>query len=455
MPSTLLDSDYYRDQYSAGAMRAVFSDTARYRSWLDVEVALARAQADLGLIPQEAAQAIAAAAKVENLDIVAMKIEFDRAGFAIMPLVRQLGKAAGPDAARFVHWGSTTQDILDTGLVLQMRAGLDLIAAELDAVCIALAALARTHRNSVMAGRTFMQQAAPITFGYKAAIWLDEMLRHRERLPQIRARLEVVQCGGAVGTLATIGEKALAMRKRQAEILGLGDPAISWHNARDGFTETVFWLGLVTASLGKFATEIATLMRTEVGEVREPYETGRGASSTMPQKRNPIACPQVIAIAALLREKTASQMTAMIQEHERAVAGMPIEWMVIPEAFLLASGAFKHMRPVLEGLEVDTARMRANLEGDGGLIMAESVMMGLAPHIGRNAAHELVFGAAQTAIAQNTTLRAQLETLDELKEYLAAGQLDSLLDPANYTGAAPQMVDTVLNRAQEQGLSAS
>lgn len=452
MPATLLDSTYYRDQYSSAAMRAAFDDAARFRSWLDAEASLAQAQAEHGLVPREAAARIAAAARLEALDLEAMKAEFDRVGFAIMPLVHQLAAACDPEARRYVHWGSTTQDILDTGLALQMRAGLDLLEAELDAAAAALARLARDHRDTPQAGRTFMQHAAPITFGYKAAVWLDEVLRHRARLPGLRERALAVQCGGAVGTLSAMGPQALEVRAAQARILGLRAPDISWHNARDGWAEAVNWLALVCGTLGRIATEIATLMRSEVGELREPHAAGRGASSAMPQKRNPIACPPVIAIAALLREKASAQMTAMIQEHERAVAGMPIEWIVIPEAFLLASGALMHMRPVLEGLEVDAGRMRANLDSGGGLIMSQAVMMGLAPHLGATAAHDAVTEAAQRAIDRATTLRAELGASPEVTAHLDADALDALLDPLAHAGMAGAMVDRVLARAAAEGV---
>ena len=451
MPSTLLDSAFYRDQYSTQAMRDIFSDEGRFSSWLETEVALARAQARVGIIPTEAAEKIAAAAILDNINLDEMKAEFDRVGFAIMPLVHQIAKACDKDAARYIHWGSTTQDILDTGLVLQMRAGFNLIETEIDAIIRALAVLARDHRDTVMAGRTFQQQAAPITFGYKVAVWLDEIMRHRERLDQLRPRLLVVQCGGAVGTLATMGENALPVRRELAAELKLADPAISWHTARDSWAEAIAWLGMVTATLGKIATEIATLMRSEIGEVREPYQPGRGASSTMPQKRNPIACPPIIAISHRMREMVGSQLAAMVQEHERAVGVMPIEWMVIPDAFMLTSGALMHSRANLEGLEIDAKRMRANLEDGGGLIMAEAVMMGLAPHIGRSLAHEKVYAAAALAIEQKTTLRDQLRDQPDINKHLSPEQVDELLDPGNYTGSAGPMIDAVLAKAKVHG----
>lgn len=454
MPATLLDSTYYRDQYSTAAMREVFSDEGRFQSWIDAEVSLARAQAKVGMFPAALAEEIADKATVANLDQDAMKAEFDKVGFAIMPLVHAIKPLLSEDAGKKLHWGSTTQDILDTGLVLQMRTGLDMIEAELDLVIRALMKLSADHRDTPMAGRTFMQHAAPITFGYKAAVWLDEMLRHKSRLPGLRERALLVQCGGAVGTLSSMGPKALEIRAAQAEFLGLGDPDISWHNARDGWTEVMCWLGMVCASLGKFATEIATLMRSEVSEIREPYVPGRGASSAMPQKRNPIACPPVISIAALMREKVGAQMTAMIQEHERAVAGMPIEWIVMPEAFLLASGAFMHMRPVLQDLDVDVAQMRKILESGGGLIMSQAVMMGLAPHLGNSGAHDTMTAAAQRAINAGTTLRKELGDVPEVREHLTDAQLDDLLNPVNSSGAAGEMTDRVLARAKKEGFEA-
>ena len=264
-------------------MLQVFSDEGRINAWLATEVALAKGEARVGVIPQQAADSIAEAARLDNLDLQTMKAEFDKVGFPIMPLVHQLAKACDPEAARWLHWGSTTQDIIDTGLVLQMRDGLALLEQDLEALIDALAALAAKHRNKVMAGRTFQQQAAPITFGYKAAVWLDEMLRHQERLNELKKRVLVGQCAGAVGTLATLGQDGIAVQRAMMEELGLASPAVTWHTARDSWAEMVNWLVLVTSTLGKVATEIATLMRTEVNEVREPYQTGRGASSTLPQ----------------------------------------------------------------------------------------------------------------------------------------------------------------------------
>lgn len=450
--ASVIDSAYLGDGFGTPAMRALFSDAARLAAWVEAEVALARAQAEVGLIPQAAADAIARAARPEALDMAAMKADYDVSGVAIVPLVRHLGALVDHDARRFVHFGATTQDIVDTGAVLQMRRALALVSDDLDALARALAAQAGAHRGTVMAGRSFQQQAVPVTFGYKLAVWLDELLRHRERLAALRARLEVVQLGGAVGTLASMGEQGLAVRAALARQLGLGEPDITWHVARDRWGELLQWQALSGATLGKIAGEVVLLMRSEVGEVFEGALPGRGGSSTMPQKRNPVAAPQIIAIARRLRDLPSLQLDAMMQEHERGAGAMPMEWLALPEGFVLLSGALGQARVLIEGLEVDAARMRANLGSGGGLIMAEAVMMGLAPAMGRGAAKAAVTAAAQRALAEGGTLRAALMAEPALAQHLDAATLDRLLDPAQYTGSAGAMVDAVLKKAAAAGL---
>ena len=453
MQATLFDSPYYADRYSTPAMRAVFSDDARFASWLAFEAALARAQASVGVIPMEAAEAITDAARLENLDTAAMAAEFERVGFPIVPLVRALTAACDDAAGRHVHLGATTQDVLDTALVLQMRDAFALIEPELDAVIAALVQLARAHRDTPMAGRTFQQQAAPITFGYKVAGWLDEAMRHRARLVGLRERLFTVQLGGAVGTLAALGSRGLAVRAALARELDLSEPDITWHTGRDAWAEAVFWLALVGGLLGRIGTEVAMLMRTELGEVREPFAPGRGTSSAMPQKRNPVASSQIIAIATRLRWLVGQMMESQVQEHERGTAAIPVEAMVIPEAFLLASGAFRHARPMLEGLDVDTERMRANMDLGGGLILSEAAMSGLVPHLGRAAAHRVVAAAAARAAGRNTDLGEELRADPMVTAYLDAAAIAHLLDPVKATGSAGAMVDAVLERAAQAGFA--
>ncbi len=441
---------YFQDMFSDAAMRQVFSEESRIEKWLETEVALAVAQEQLGIIPQGTSDKIYEVAKVKQIDQAAMKVEFDRVGFPILPFVHQLNKACDPETARWIHYGATTQDILDTGTVLQMREGLQIVEDYLDDIIQALTKLAEKYKSTPMAGRTFQQLAAPITFGYKATIWLDEMLRHKERLKELKPRLLVGQCSGAVGTFATLGDKGLEVQRLMMEELELGVPDITWHVARDTWAELVTDFAMIGATLAKIAQEIAILMRSEIGELSEPFEEGRGASTTLPQKRNPISCEPIIANAHKLRELVGSQMTSMIQEHERGALGqMHLEWMVIPEAFILLSGSLKHSRFILENLVVDTERMRENLNLNGGLIMAEAAMMGMAPKIGKKKAHDLVYGAAGMAYDKGVSLKEALLATPEISSMLTEQEIDNLLDPSNYTGSSAKMVDAVLDKVKK------
>lgn len=445
MPATALDSALYRDLFGTAAMRAVFDDAALVGRFLEVEAALARAQGRLGVIPAEAAAAIAAAARTIALDWDRLARETGTVGYPILPLVRQLAAAAG-EAGRYVHWGATTQDIMDTAAVLQIRAALDLVAADLAALRDLLAGLARRHRDTAMAGRTHLQQALPVTFGYKAAVWLAMFDRHAERLAQLRPRVEVGQLGGAAGTLASLGAQGLAVQAAFCAELGLGVPPIPWHVARDGIAETVGFLGLVTGSLGKIATDVALMMATEFGgEVMEPFLPGRGASSTMPQKRNPISCELIIAAARAVRQQAGLALDAMLADFERATGPWHLEWLAVPEAFVLAAGALAQARFMLAGLEVHPDRMRANLGLSRGLIVAEAVMMAAAPALGRQRAHDLVYAACRAAVARDIPLIEAIAATPELLAALGGREAAAAhCDPANYLGLAPAMVDRLL-----------
>ena len=295
-----------------------------------------------------------------------------------------------------------------------------------------------------MAGRTHLQHALPVTFGYKAAVWLGMVARHRERLAQLRPRVLVGQFAGAAGTLASLGDKGLAVHDALMDELGLGRPPTPWHVARDGFAEAVSLLGLVTGTLAKIATDVMLMMQTEVGEAFEPFVQGRGASSTMPQKRNPISCEMILALAKVVRQQAGLMLDAMAADHERATGPWQLEWVAIPEAFIAASGALRHARFMLEGLIVDAGRMRRNLDLTGGLIVAEAVMMALAKHTGRQDAHDLVYGACRAALDSGSTLLAELERRPEVTRHLNAKRLAELTDPVNYLGSAPAMVDRAL-----------
>jgi len=442
---------YIHSWFVAKSMQEVFLNDNQFSIWIEIEIALAQAEELCGVIPKDSATNIEKKLKNFQLDLEQLKMEYGKIGFPILPFINQLTNACDDETARWVHFGATTQDIIDTGLVLQSREGLFLLEQDISRVINALVTLARQHRDSVMAGRTFQQLAAPITFGYKAAIWLDEILRHQERLDAMKPRLLVGQCAGAVGTFATLGDQGLAVQKEMMTILGLGTPDITWHTARDRWAELISWMAMLTATLAKIATEIAILMRSEIGEVSESYRPGQGASTTMPQKRNPIHCQPVIAIAHKLRELAGSQLTAMIQEHERGVGQMHLEWLVIPEAFILTAGALEHMVALLDNLQVFPDSMLANMNLDGGLMMSEAVMMALASKLGKHQAHKLISSIAGRAKDDGVTLKEALLSDDEVMQHLDESQLDSLLDPSSYTGMAGDMVDAVLALARDKG----
>jgi 3-carboxy-cis,cis-muconate cycloisomerase len=443
MPSTVLDSDIFKDMFGTAEMRAVFSDENLLKCYVEAEVALAVAQGRLGVIPREAADAIAKLAPTVALDLDALKHEAENVGYPILGLVRQLSQKLG-DAGRYVHWGATTQDIMDTGTVLQIRAALSIFERDLARISAALAGLAEKYRDTAMPGRTHLQQALPITFGYKCAIWLSMMDRHAARLRELKPRVLVAQFGGAAGTLASLGERGIEVRREYARELKLGDPPITWHVARDAVAETVGFLGLVTGSLGKIGFDIMLMMMTELGEAFEPFTSHRGASSTMPQKRNPISSEILVANAKAVRQHAALMLDAMVQDFERATGPWHVEWMAIPESFILTAGSLAQAKFMLEGLVVDESRMRSNLELSQGLIVAEAVMMGLAPHLGRQQAHDAVYEACRDALAQRRSLFDVLKANHKIAGALPEERLRALCDPANYLGSAPRMVDQVV-----------
>jgi 3-carboxy-cis,cis-muconate cycloisomerase len=421
----------------------VFSDAAFLERCVEVEVALARAEARAGVIPEPAAREIAARASARDLDLERLKAETETVGYPILPLVRQVAAQCG-EAGRWLHWGATTQDIMDSAVVLQLRAALDLVDGDIAELRAVLARLARRYRDTPMAGRTHLQHALPVTFGYKAAIWLSMFDRHAARLAELRPRLEVAQFAGAAGTLASLGGKGLAVQAELARELKLGVPAITWHVARDSLAECVLLLGLVTGSLGKIANDVMLMMQNEVAEAFEPFVHGRGASSTMPQKRNPISCELILAAGKAVRQHCALMLDATVQDFERATGPWHAEWIAIPESFVLASGALAQAKFMLGGLVVDEARMRRNLDVTSGLIVAEAAMMALAPHLGRQEAHDVVYDACRAAAESGRSLGEVLGSLPAVTEHLSPREIAEAVDPVRYLGAAQEMVDRLL-----------
>jgi 3-carboxy-cis,cis-muconate cycloisomerase len=446
MPSTIIDSAIFRGIFSSDEMRAVWSDENRTQCYLDVEAALAKVQGELGLIPQEAADEIVSHCRLDQIDMVELRRQTERIGYPIIAVVNQLNTLCRDGLGEYCHWGATTQDITDTATVLQIREALDLVDDELTAISAGLAHLAREHRDTPMIGRSNLQQAIPVTFGYKRAGLLSAVERHRERLVQLRERVLVGEFAGAAGTLASLETGAMDTQAGLCAELGLQQPVIAWHTIRDNIAEVGTFLGLVGGTLGKLSMDVKLMMQTEVGEVYEPFAHGRGSSSTMPQKRNPISSCYIHAAISVVRQHAAALMDAMVADHERSTGPWEIEWIVLPEAFCLMAGALKQARSVVEGLEVDAAAMRRNIDLTGGLVMSEAVMMGLGPYIGREYAHDLVYDLCREAAAQGRPLLDLLAENDEITKHLDRDALATLLDPANYLGQSGVMVDRVLDR---------
>ena len=436
-------------------MLAIFGDAQRVQRMLDVESALARSQAQCGVIPASAAVIIASLCDADHIDFVSLGEAAANAGNLAIPLVVQLTAlvaARDTEAAKFVHWGATSQDIIDTGLMLQLRDALLVIDTDLAALNAALAGLAREHRHTVMIGRTWMQHALPITFGLKAAGWLDTMLRHRTRLTTLQGASLALQFGGAAGTLASLGPEAGPVAAVLARTLDLPLPDLPWHAQRDRVAEVASTIGTLVGSLGKMARDISLLTQTEIAELTEPAASGRGGSSAMPHKRNPVGCAVALAAAVRVPPLVATMLGAMVQEHERALGGWQAEWETLPLILQLSSGALQQMRVVAAGLVVDRERMRSNLDATHGLVFAEAVSMALAERIGRTAAHALVEEACRRAVATGIPLRTTL-AVDAVRDPSATGalgseQLDSLFDPQGYIGQSAAMVDRVLHTYQ-------
>ena len=435
--------------FGAAVMNACLGDRARLQGMLDFEAALARAEAACGVIPAAAVAPIESACDAGAYELAALADSARLAGNLAIPMVRQLTAAVkqqNPEAARWVHWGATSQDAIDTGLVLQLRSALDLLDAGCAALDATLASLAREHRDTVMAGRTWLQQAVPVTFGLKAAGWLDSLRRQRQRLAETRRRVLALQFGGAAGTLASLGDAGLRVAEALAAELRLSLPALPWHTARDRVVETGAVVGLLIGCLGKIARDLSLMMQTEVGEVLEPAAEGKGGSSAMPHKRNPVGCATVLANALRAPGLVSTLYAALVQEHERGLGNWPAEWDTLPELLRMAAGSLETLQPTLAGLEVRTQRMRRNLDQTQGLLFAERLSMALAETLGKSEAHHAVEQLSQRAVSEDRSLRALIAEDPRLSALLPAGRLDALFDPQTAIGLAPDFVDRVLAR---------
>jgi 3-carboxy-cis,cis-muconate cycloisomerase len=432
---------------SSAAMRAVCDDVAYLQQMLDFEAALARAEAATGVIPASAASGIGRACKASAFDLAGIAEAATRSGNLAIPMVKALTAEVAktdPEAARYVHWGATSQDVIDTATMLTLRAAIDALVVDVDRAIAGFAKLARRHRDTPMVARSWLQHALPMPFGLKLAEYAAALHRSRARLQRLRRESLALQFGGAAGTLAALGDKGMQVAERLAQELALPLPEAPWHTHRDRIAEAASVLAILTGSCGKIARDVSLLMQTDVAEAFEPSGEGRGGSSTMPHKRNPVAAATALAAATMAPNLAATIFAAQVQDHERSAGPWHAEWPTLPTLLLVTSGALAATVDIAEGLEVDVARMRANLDATGGLIMAEAVTFALAEKIGKSEAHHLVEAASKKAVAGKKHLREVLTQDPRIAGHLSAAQLTKLFEPMAYQGVAQTLIDRLL-----------
>ncbi|WP_172199702.1 adenylosuccinate lyase [Campylobacter sp. RM16188] len=445
---SVFDMVILQDSWSTSVMREIFCEKNRIQKWLDVESALAKAQAQLGIIPQEAACEISKKANYKFLDIDFIFNEFKKTKHPLVPTVRALEKACDKGLGEFVHFGVTTQDIIDTGLVLQFKEGLGIIKNDLKDISKTLLKLTKDHKNTPMMGRTLSLQALPITFGHKTAIWLSELNRHFDRIEELENRLYVGLIVGAVGTKASLSDKADEIENLVNDYLGLKTADISWQPARDRFIELGYVLGNINATFNKIAHQILIMSHNELDEVSEPFGKGQVGSSTMPHKRNPAISENAVTVSNTLKANIAILSDIERHEHERDGQVWKMEWKLLPEIFLMLSVVLDNMKTALSGLEVKKDKMLKNLNLLGGFVLAERVMFALADSLGKQHAHEIVYESAMEGIEKNISFKEVLLQNKTISSVLDQKEIDRLLDPSTYVGYAPQIVDSFLEKIQ-------
>ena len=433
-------------------MRAVCDDVASLQHMLDFEAALARAEAANGVIPTSAADTIAKACKASSFDLGALAEASTRSGNLAIPLVKALTAEvakAGADAARYVHWGATSQDVIDSATMLMLRAGIDALDGDLERAVAGFARQARQHRDTAVVARTWLQHALPMPFGLKLAEYAAALHRSRRRLRRLRSETLALQFGGAAGTLAALGDRGLAVAEALAQELNLPLPEAPWHTHRDRIADAAAVFAIIAGTCGKIARDIQLMMQTDVGEAFEPAGEGRGGSSTMPHKRNPVAAATALAAATMAPNLAATMFAAQVQDHERSAGPWHAEWPTLPSLMLVTSGALAAIVDIAEGLEVDAPRMRQNLDATGGLIMAEAVTMRLAEKIGKSDAHHLIEAASKKAVADKQHLRDVLTADASITAQLGADRLAKLFEPMEYQGASQALIDRRLASLDE------
>ena len=428
-------------------MRAVCDDHTTLQNMLDFEAALARAEAAVGIVPAAAAEAIARACRADTFDIAALGEAATRSGNLAIPLVKALTSEVGKtnrDAARYVHWGATSQDVIDTATMLTLLGGIDALLPDMDRAIAGFARLAVQHRNTAVVARTWLQHALPMPFGLKLAEYAAALHRSRGRLKHLKQHALALQFGGAAGTLAALGDQGWKVAEKLSELLQLPLPEAPWHTHRDRIAEAASVLAIIAGTCGKIARDVQLMMQTDVAEAFEPSGEGRGGSSTMPHKRNPVAAASALAAATTAPNLAATIFAAQVGDHERSAGPWHAEWPTLPSLLLVTSGALASIVDIAEGLEVDAARMRVNLDATGGLIMAEAVAFALAEKVGKQDAHHLVEAASKKAVADKKGLRAVLENDSAVTAHLSKEKIAQLFEPMAYQGVSQALIDRLL-----------
>lgn len=444
MAAYVIDSQLFRDQYGTPDMRAVFADEQLVQYWLDAWVALAAAEAELGIVPQEAADHIKEMAVWQNMDMDAIREGFLKTSHPLMPQIREFERVCGKKAGGYIHWGATTQDIMDTAVVLQLKAAHAILTGQVQDLLRLCLQRAEKYKDLVMAGRTHGQHAVPITLGSKIAIWADEFGRHLERLEEGKHRYLVGQLAGAAGSLASLGKDGLAVQEKYCANLGLGQPVTTWHVARDGFCEFASTVAMIAGTVGKIANEFINLERTELCELEESFSKGKIGSSTMPHKRNPMVCENVLATVRVVQANAALSFGALIQEHERDMSFWQTEWSYLPQICIMTDGAIAMLKVILQSMIVHEDRIKKNLYLTKGLIVSERAMLELGRYLGRQNAHDVIYDGSMKAFEEDRLLLDVLLEDERVTSKLSEETLRELLEPANYAGSCSKLVDRVV-----------
>jgi adenylosuccinate lyase len=447
--SHIVDSRFYRSGYSTEESRTVFCDFKRLQRWLDVEVALATSQATLGMIPLSAAEELSQTAQLALLDLNAIGSSINNTGHSLIPLLSAWQKVTSPESAGFIHYGATTQDIQDTAQSLEIKEILAIIERDLRLIIKELIDLARRTRNLVMVGRSHGQHALPTTLGLKVAVWLDEMLRNGERLRECKKRVLVSQLFGGVGTMAAFQGQGLELLAEFSKRLGLSASRTAWHTSRDRLAELLSFMAILAGGLGKIANEVYQLARNEICELEEPFHFGKIGSTTMPHKRNPELCEQVVVLSKLIKNQAGSGFDGLINEHERDYRAVRLEWLSIPEASLMLCSALRLVKSIVKNLIINEEHIAANLERSACHVSTEALMFGLSNKTGKQKAHELLYDLAMKAHTSNRPLQERLKANQEITDLLSPDELSELLKPENHIGVAPKITETTIIAAEE------